>query len=304
MRAIRLLFYQAPGDTLMATAALECLHEQYPGRYVTDVYGTDTEAIFANNPHVTKLPDDTGCILMGNFLIDYSDKRPVHVLENYTYVLSRNLKIDLKLTKNRPFLYLTEEEKKSSPFGHKRYWLLNAGVKQDDMPVKGYPHYQDIVHHLRGRVQFIQIGLAEHLHPPLEGVIDLRGKTSSRDLIRLAYHAQGGLGGQTFLQGIFAALSKPYVCLCSGFLPASWVQYPTQTLLTRAAAMPCCQGRGACWRYRLTPLGDSDERDRHLCELPVTLGDGRITPRCLDLIPPSEVAGAVLSYYSSGLLQI
>ncbi|HEX7377461.1 MAG TPA: hypothetical protein VF278_10130 [Pirellulales bacterium] len=50
----------------------------------------------------------------------------------------------------------------------------------------------------RGRFVFAQIGAAEHGHPALENVFDLRGKTDHRQLIRLMYHAAGVLTGVSY----------------------------------------------------------------------------------------------------------
>lgn len=310
-KKIRLQYHQCPGDTLVSTGAIECLMQQHPGRFLVDVEGTDAAHIFENSPHITKgLTGDVQTIRMDNPLINECDKRPVHFLQSYTDHLSKVLKIDLKLTVNRPYLYLSDQEKEWLPQVHEitgkktRYWVVCSGVKNDYTIKKwGHANYQEVVDKLRGTIQFVQVGKAEHGHPALNGVINLRGKTDTRQLIRLCYHAQGGLGGESFLHHLFAALQKPFVCLASGFLPTSWVSYPTTTILCKAPMMSCCdRSKGCCWKARVTKLNDKDGKDGNLCEKPVVLGS-EIVPQCMALVKPSEVAEAVMVYYAGGVLQ-
>ncbi len=195
---------------------------------------------------------------------------------------------------NRPILYLSEQEKAMPPQVEGPYWVICSGVKQD-FTVKAYGHdaYQAVID-ATPDIQWVQVGERHHGHRPLRGVVDLLGQTNARQLIRLCFQAQGGLGGESFLHHIFAALQKPFVCLASGFLPPSWVQYPTTTILHRHGKLQCCATR-PCWKSRVVALGDGSRHDKKLCLLPVLDGPEPV-PRCLDLIPPSEVAAAIRSY--------
>src|SRR5205807_1627752 len=121
-------------------------------------------------------------------------------------------------------------------------------------------HYQQVVDHFRGNVSFVQVGSAEHDHPKLDGVIDLVDRTNTRQLMRLTYHADGGLGPITFLQHLCAAFEKPYVALLGGREPVSWVQYPLQTTLHTLGKLPCCRTK-ACWKSRVVALHDGGEQD-------------------------------------------
>lgn len=286
----------SPGDVMTLTAAVESLHAAYPGAYVTDVRTTVPE-IWRHNPLITPLADDAG----EHFELEYSsihrsNQSPVSFLAGYTFDLGVKLGVSLELRTNRPHLYLSEDERQwvdqiREHFTHGRstpFWLVNAGVKPD-FTTKQWPieSYQEVVDATRGRIQWVQIGAAEHDHLRLRGVIDLVGKTDHRQLIRLAWHAQGGLGPVTYLQHLLAAWEKPYVCLVGGREPASWVQYPRQITLHTVGQLGCCQ-HGACWRSRTIPLGDGTASDSNLCETPV-LGLLRPAPRCMSLIRPQEV---------------
>lgn len=298
----------SPGDVLVSTAALESLHGQYPGQFVTDV-DTAVPAVFENNPRVTPLgrEDPEVRVLPLEYpLIQACNQRPVHFLQGYTECLAAHLGIKLELTTNRPHLYLSADEMRWMSQVQEitgrptKFWVINAGTKQD-YTTKGWGHanYQTVVNTLRGRVLFVQVGELQHLHRPLAGVINLLGKTDIRQLIRLCWNAQGGVGPTTFIQHIFAAFQKPYVCLLGGREPVSWTHYPTQTTLSTHGTLECCR-LSACWRSRTVPLEDGAENDRNLCESPV-LGEDPI-PRCMALIAPERVVQAIEAYYVGGLL--
>lgn len=305
---IRLSFYQCPGDTIVATGAVECLVKQFPDKYLIDVEGTDAKHIFENNPHIKKLDGEVRSIRMENILINDSDKRPIHFLDSYVQQFKNALGIDLYCSVNRPYLYVSSLEKTWTPQVHQitgkptKYWVVCSGWK-NDYTVKnyGYDNYQEVINKLKGKIQFVQVGKPEHNHMPLHGAINLVGATDTRQLIRLCYHAQGGLGAESFLHHIFAALQKPFVCLTSGFLPRSWISYPTTTVLSKAAMMPCAKNKGCCWRSRVVKLNDGDEKDSSLCELPV-LGGTEPVAKCLEMIRPEEVITTIQAYYESGLL--
>lgn len=271
------------------SCAIECLHMQYPGRYVTHYRGTAPE-IFENNPRIT--PGDGGRRLLIQYpLINKSNQRPVHFVQGYVDDLARQLDLRLECMYNRPFLYLSEEEKSwtnqvEETFGYKGpYWVICSGIK-DDYTVKGWgtSNYQAVVDKLRGLVQFVQVGESHHKHPLLNGVLDLRGKTTTRQLIRLAYNSAGGIGGVSFLHHVYAALEKPFVCIASGLEPRSWEAYNSEAYLTRQGMLSCCR-LGGCWKAKV-------DRD---CEQPMVLGTEKV-PRCMMLIPPDEVVQAVLTF--------
>lgn len=286
-----------PGDIMTLTVAIESLHATYPREYLTDVR-TSCPDIWRNNPHITLIADDDpdarriDCRYPS---IDQSNQRPVTFCEAYTVDLGQQLRRPLAATTNRPHLYLTAEEMswmsqvaelvkgRSIP-----YWVVNAGVKAD-FTAKQWPveSYQAVVDQTRGLIQWVQIGEKNHDHISLSGVIDLRGQTDTRQLIRLVAHAGGGLGPVTFLQHLCAALEKPYICLLGAREPLPWVQYPRQHTLHTIGALDCCR-QGACWRSRVMPLNDGDSKDQSLCEHPM-IGMRRPAAKCMALISPTEV---------------
>ena len=275
-----------PGDVMTLTAAVESLHAAFPGKYQTDVR-TSVPAIWQHNPWITPLADgDARRIDCQYPSIGRSNQVSVPFLGGYTEDLAQQLGVPIPLAVNRPYLYLSDEEKgwinqvrELTPNQHDRpYWLVNAGVK-GDYPAKAWPieHYQQVIDLTRGKILWIQIGEAGHNHPELRGVLNLVGKTDTRQLIRLAYHACGGLGPVTFLQHLMAAWQKPYVCLLGGREPATWVQYPLQHTLHAIGSLDCCR-TAACWKSKI-------EAD---CSRPV-LGLARPAGQCMAMIRPEEV---------------
>ncbi len=304
--ALRLLCDVSPGDVMTMTAAVRSLAAAHPGRWKVAVHTTAPE-IWDHNPDLSALTPDEAArattIQMHYPAIDRSNQSHVPFLAGYTEFLAAQLGVDIPLATNRPHLYLSDEERGWIPQVRERvggrqirYWVIDAGVKAD-YTAKQWPveSYQEVVDRTRRLgIEWVQIGAAEHDHPALERVIDLRGQTDTRQLIRLVYHASGGVGPVTFLQHLCAAWEKPYVCLLGGREPVTWVTYPHQHTLHTIGMLPCCQD-GACWRSRVVPRGDGAKQDTSLCERPITSGV-RPVGACMQHITPDEVVAIVGRY--------
>lgn len=307
---LELVNEQCPGDVLVMSAAIESLHRTYPREFVTAYDGTAAE-LFDHNPHVVAKREIDGAtwrrVKMQYPLVDHCDARPVHFMQGYTDFLSTVVGKPVPLVVNRPFVYLSPEERGWIPQveevlgGRVKYWLVNAGRK-DDYPAKwwGTANFQKLVDLLRGKVLFVQIGETGHEHPPLTGVLDMRGKTDTRQLCRMVFHAAGGVGPSTFLQHLCAAFEKPYVCLAGGREPLAWQHYPRQATLSTIGATPCTKSRQgvSCWSD--VAVKNPARPGATVCELPVISGGGEIVTACLESIRPERVAEEVLSRYNVG----
>jgi ADP-heptose:LPS heptosyltransferase len=153
-------------------------------------------------------------------------------------------------------------------------------------------------------------------------VLDLRGKTDLRQLVRLVYHAQGVLCPVTLLMHLAAAVevrpgrpkNRPCVVVAGGREPAQWEAYPHHQYIHTNGALSCCE-QGGCWKARTEPLGDGDEKDQpaHLCVQTVRKthrNEGKhrkrspdetyLLPRCMDLITAEEVIRRIELYFSGG----
>ena len=300
---------QSPGDVLMLTAAVRDLHRCYPGRFLTDVR-TPSPELWENNPWLTPLDADDPDVQSLDChypLIHSSNQRPVHFLNGFIEYLNEQLDLQIRLTEMKGDVHLSEAEKtRVSPIFERTgidvpYWIVVAGGKYD-FTIKWwhFRRWQAVVDHFRGRLLFAQIGEKHHYHPALKGVLDLRGRTRLRDLIRLVYHAQGVLCPVTLLMHLAAAVEckanvppeRPCVVVAGGREPATWEAYPAHQFIHTIGQLPCCAD-GGCWRARSVPLGDGDEKDdpKHLC---IDVIDN--LPRCMDLITPQHVIQSIASY--------
>jgi ADP-heptose:LPS heptosyltransferase len=298
--------FQAPGDIVMLTAAVRDLHRAYPGKFITDVC-TSCPDLWRHNPYLTPVrrSDPGSSIFECHYpLIHQSNQCGVHFLHGFIEYLNQQLDLQIKLTEVRGDIHLSNEEKSLPSIVEQitgldlPYWIIVAGGKYD-FTIKWwhFRRWQTVVDHFRDRILFVQVGEKGHYHPALDGVIDLRSKTTLRQLICLVYHARGVLCPVTLLMHLAAAVeskpgappNRPCVVVAGGREPPHWEAYPHHQFIHTVGALPCCS-QGGCWRSRIVPLGDGDEKDRpeHLC-VDVVKG----LPRCMDMITSQEVVRRV-----------
>jgi ADP-heptose:LPS heptosyltransferase len=219
MQKLILANYQSPGDLVMLTAAIRDLHKCYPNHFLTDVR-TGSPDLWENNPYLTPLDarDPNVKVLECHYpLINCSNKQPVHFLNGFIDYLNAQLGLQIKLTRAAGDIHLSEAEKSAPSLVQQLtgsdipYWIIVAGGKLD-YTIKWwhFRRWQAVVDHFQGKILFVQIGEKHHYHPPLNNVLDLRGQTPLRELIRLVYHAQGVLCPVTLLMHLAAAVQiKP-----------------------------------------------------------------------------------------------
>ena len=313
MQKLILENYQPPGDVVMLTAAVRDLHRCYPGRYLTDVR-TDCPELWQNNPYLTPLDAaDSGVRVLNCHypLIQVSNQRPVHFIHGFIEYLNEQLGLSITPTRMAGDIHLSDEERQQPSLVEEitgadvPYWIIAAGGKFD-FTIKWwhFRRWQAVVNQFRDKIQFVQVGASQHYHPALKDVLDLRGHTSLRDLIRLVHHAQGVLCPVTLLMHLAAAVettpgchsTRPCVVVAGGREPASWEAYPGHEFIHTIGQLPCC-AEGGCWRSRSVPLGDGDEKDepQHLCVDTVNN-----LPRCMDMITPQHVSQAIRRYLDPG----
>ncbi len=295
----------------MLTAAVRDLHACHPNQFLTDVR-TCCPALWENNPHLTALQDQEGERIECSYpLINASNELPYHCLHGFMQFLSERLGVSIRPTAFRGDIHLSPLEKSWMSQVHEitgedtPFWIIVAGGKFD-YTIKWWAseRFQRVVEHFRGRIQFVQVGNRFDYHPALRGVIDLRGKTDLRQLIRLVYHAQGVLCPITLAMHLAPAIEtkgggfgRPCVVVAGGREPAHWEEYPDHQFIHSNGALPCCP-RGGCWRSRTHPLGDEDTRDQDLCR--DVRGD---LPRCMDMITAGEVISRIERYFDGGTVE-
>jgi len=306
---------QSPGDICMLTSAIRDLHKAYPGKYITDVR-TPCSAIWENNPFITELKEDdpeAEHIHCDYPLIHNSNQGPWHFSQGFTDHLSKILKINVPFGECRGDIYVSDLERswinqveettgKKDPF-----WIIVSGGKSD-FTAKWFNagRLQQVVDKLKDKIQFVQIGEDDHNHPSLNNVIDLRGKTDLRQLIRLVYHSSGVICPVTLLMHLAASVpvpenqgrlkNRPCIVIAGGREPLRWEAYTWHQYIHACGAYPCCDD-GGCWKSRVIPIGDNDDKDHNnLCEHIVRQEDNTYLPKCLDSITPEDIIRRIETY--------
>jgi ADP-heptose:LPS heptosyltransferase len=323
----------SPGDIVTLTAAVRDLHRAHPGRFVTDVR-TPCDPLWENNPYLTKIPDndpDAEQITCEYPLIHRSNTGPWHFIHGYRHFLAERLGVPIEATDFKGDLHVSAKEKSWISQIHEiaqadlPFWIVAAGGKRD-FTIKWWDthRFQKVVRHFKGRILFVQVGEKGHHHPALADVIDLRGRTDLRQLVRLMYHAQGVLCPVTSLMHLAAAVevkpgmpkNRPCVVVAGGREPSQWEAYPHHQYIHTNGALRCCDN-GGCWKARTVPLGDGDDKDlpKNLCvdvvhkELrPAGKAGGRKAetyplPRCMDMITAEEVIRRIELYFTGGAIR-
>jgi len=309
MQKLILANFQPPGDVVMLTAAVRDLHACYPDQFLTDVR-TLWDELWPNNPHLTPLQEEDPAVKVLECrypLIQSSNQRPVHFLHGFIEYLNDQLGLRIMPTRFKGDIHLSDAEKSMPSLVERMtgldvpYWIIVAGGKYD-CTIKWwhFRRWQAVVDYFQGKLLFVQVGEKHHYHPALNGVLDLRGKTTLRDLIRLVYRAQGVLCPVTLLMHLAAAVdcppngpkSRPCVVVAGGRESPHWEAYPTHQFIHTVGMLPCCP-EGGCWRSRSVPLGDGDEKDeeKHLC-----INTVENLPRCMHVIKPDAIAGWIELY--------
>lgn len=316
-RKLILVNNQSPGDVTMLTAAMRDLHAGYPARFVTDVRGKCPD-LWLHNPHLTPLGEDDSEVRVIHCrypLINRSNDWPYHFLHGFIHFLNRELRLAIRPRAIKGDIHLSEAERQMPSIVQTiigqdlPFWIVTAGGKRD-YTIKWWSaeRYQAVVDALRKKVLFVQVGQDEDHHPPLQGVLDLRGKTTLRELVMLMHHAQGVLCPVTAAMHLAAAVPikpgapklRPCVVVAGGREPPHWECYPNHQFIHTVGMLSCCE-TGGCWRKRTVPLGDGDHRDlpENLCQQ-VAAGP---LPRCMDMITPDEVVRRIEGYFSGGIIR-
>src|SRR6185436_7259742 len=106
----------SPGDLLMLTAAVQALHAQHPGRFLTDVR-TPCPELWAHNPFITALRDDDpeARHLECHYpLVHRSNQLPYHFIHGYIRHLAEQLGVALEPTVFRGDIHLSDAERSAS----------------------------------------------------------------------------------------------------------------------------------------------------------------------------------------------
>ncbi len=132
-------------------------------------------------------------------------------------------------------------------------------------------------------------------------MIDLVGKTSLREFVRVMHYAEGVVCPVTFAMHLAAAVPtrpgrpplRSCVVVAGGREPPQWEAYPHHQFLHTIGAFECC-ATGGCWKSRCQRLADGDLKDEfNLCELPVHVTAAWTIRACLAAITAEDVVRGI-----------
>jgi ADP-heptose:LPS heptosyltransferase len=304
--------YQSPGDILMLTSAVRDLAKVVGKRWQIGVK-TSCGELWENNPYITKFnfKEPNVQVIRADYpLIHKSNALPYHFIHGFRKDLEMKLNINIPQGPFEGDIHLSDAEKswisqykeitgKDDPF-----WIIVSGGKLDYTNKWWDPaRSQEVVDHFKNKIQFVQCGSRDHHHPPLKGVIDLRGKTDLRQMVRLMYWSHGVVCPVTMFMHLSAAVpagpgqrpKRPCVVTAGGREGTQWEMYPWHQYLHTVGQLKCCE-TGGCWKSRVVPIGDGDQKDKDLCHNPVETKSGAIIPKCQDMITSKKVIEAIEGY--------
>lgn len=295
MKKIILKLWYSPGDILAFTAAVKSLYEylRFQSTPLNDIdVFTPYPEIFIGNPYITK-NNDKGEEIELDYLHEFRFSRDsgIHVTKAFVDAINRKLNTNIYYSYLHPTIFLTEKEKDRdyvlNEYGIKdRFWLFNAGIKQD-IPLKAYPplFWQAVINRLQDLgITLIQVGSKNHIHPYFGTVQSLMGRTEDiRKYLVLCYHAEGHISHVSFPMHVMGAYRKPCVVIAGGRENPRWEMYPEHSFLHTVGMLRCCRYDG-CWFKKKQECLDIANIGYVEC------------PRCMTLIDPNDVVSAVLNY--------
>lgn len=228
-------------------------------------------------------------------------------------------KCKIESTGLNPQIYLSDEELAWYNQIHCQFywdgpfWLLNAGRKSDN-ELKQYHRWQEVADILneqwQGKVRLVQMGSQsgggmQHIHPPIRGAFNLVGRTSIRELLRLAYWSVGiigpisfqfVIGAATFYNQAGAVIREhiPDVVVAGGKEGMRWHVYNHVQWIKKNGCLPCTPSDG-CW------LGGGKGQCKTLVK-PEDMEEA--VPLCFEITTPEEIADAVLDHYNGMRLEM
>jgi hypothetical protein len=311
---------RAIGDIVVLTALVRDLKLTYP-EFQLDV-DTSAPDLWRNNPHLTPLKGRVPHRQLQWIKCAYGEgirqqrNETVHFVAYFHRDFEKQTKLHVPLNFPHGDLHLSAGERDVSLISG-RYWVVLSGGKSDfTAKVWKTTALQAVVDRLVSQLGLgvVQIGSNDsgHWHPPLRNVLDLRGESNLRDMLRLIQHADGVLCGVTSAMHMAAALQRPCVVWAGGREAWWWEAYVNENtgfgakasgklgvphrFLHTIGLLDCCSRHG-CWKSKVTRISNDNSLCKHPVETP-----GQPVPLCMEMITPDHVFNALKSYYDDGTL--
>jgi len=282
--------------------AIHSICEQYPNQYQFSVQSCCSD-IFHFHPNVTRLMQKPDRIIEMHYpTIHKCSQWDVRYLSGYVEYLGEQLNLKLRTSCNRPHIYFSQDELSRAKQVTGEYAVICSSFK-DDYQTKnwGFDNWQAVVDWVikEKGIKVVQVGEQHHNCKLLKGAVNLIGRTNIRQLFLLAKYAKFGLGHESFLHHVFAAVNDgtPFVCVSSGWNPSKWASYPgPETYITKQGSLTCCKAKG-CFKARFAPR---NKDDKSVCERPTKVGLETVG-ECMKMVSVDEVTRAIQDFYTGGV---
>lgn len=206
------------GDVVILTNVIHNLKKSFPDiNFCVDAKNNYLD-VFENNPYISWFDKDVADFFVECVYAPYSQKTAnagscisafnINAFEKMRRITSEDKFFIHILT---PEFFIKIDDNK---YGD--YCIINANC-QTCSETKSYPFYQDVINS-RKDIKFIQIGGNEErdITSNLDGVIDLRGKTSVKELISIVANAKCVISPPSAIVHIAAAFPNVKTIVLSG----------------------------------------------------------------------------------------
>lgn len=260
--------------------------------------------LWENNPNHTPVNqmDASVRVIQAEYnMIQQSNQCGQHMVTSYHDDLRKKLNCHIRVSEMRGDLHFSHAEMEAPAMVEGRYWLMMCGGKSDFTAKWPVPSVmQAVIDHFKGRIQFVQGGVASDHHPKLTGVIDMVGKTNIREMLNLIRLSSGVVTPISFAMHASAAMPmvnnaiRPCVVLAGGREPRSWEAYSGHAYLDRVGMLQCCES-GACWKNKALVDGQPAQWDT--CENVEAVDiTGQKFPKCISTISAAEIIQHIERY--------
>lgn len=175
------------GDTFLSTALIRDLKEQMPDIQID--FLSNYQPVFENNPNITKHGDLKNIVKLEYHPFSQRNASGGNLFNGWreSFEIFSGLKIHPGPDEIDVYYKGYEKER----LFDEDYIVINAG-NQSCSTIKTYPFWQEIVNDLKGDIKIIQIGGSEKRdrHVSIDGAVNLIGKTTIRDLMRIVRDAR------------------------------------------------------------------------------------------------------------------
>ncbi len=282
-----LLYYDGGiGDELLCTVVLRELRKRDPEHTRNIWMRSAYEELFEGNRDVDRVVPNTfglkwwtqklkGEAIYPMYIIWKEDPTSLDYLPPPCHIITRMCQL-VGVTGEvvlRPYLNLTPDEIERGKLVSHQVAIQSSGTtaRYLHMNKQWYSdRFQAVVNALKGRVNFVQIG--SPYDPPLEGALDLRGKTSLREAAAIIKNSDVFLGQVGFQMHLARAVDTRGVIVYGGKeLPHQSGYSANENIVTRLACSPCwqenvCDFDRECMK-RITPAMVVEGVERQLARL-------------------------------------